>query len=325
VGSVVVNASGDTLGSGAHQGPGNPHAEVIALTAAAGSTNGAVLYVTLEPCTHQGRTPPCVDAIIAAGIATVVIAARDPDVRVAGSGVSKLREAGIEVVEDIMTGEAHEMDPAYFHHRTTGMPLVTMKYAMTLDGSVAAVDSTSKWITSEAAREDLHQLRAVMDGVVVGAGTLRVDDPALNVRTEEHTGSQPRPVLIAGATPLPVQARIWHRDPVVVATAPTDLPSGNLVVVSGEPGRPDPEAACLALADLGLLALLLEGGPKLAGAWWRSGVVDRGVVYVGARVGGGTGRSPLDGVFGTMADARVVTVESVRSLDGDLRIDFTPR
>jgi diaminohydroxyphosphoribosylaminopyrimidine deaminase/5-amino-6-(5-phosphoribosylamino)uracil reductase len=263
-----------------------------------------------------------VQAIIAAGVSTVVVAAGDPDERVAGQGFTRLREAGVEVIEGFMEGIARDLDPGYFHHRETGRPLVTLKYAMTLDGAVAAVDATSKWITSAAARDDAHRLRAEMDGIVVGAGTLRADDPLLDVRIEGFEGPGPRAVVIAGAGGLPADARIWGRDPIVVAARPIDLPSGELLRVPGAEGLPDPGDTCRALADIGMLTLMLEGGPRVAGAWLRAGVIDKGVVYIGAKIAGGSGRSPFDGVFGTLADATVVRITGVNSLGEDLRVDF---
>lgn len=322
VGSVVVGADGVVIGEGAHMGPGEDHAEVVALSAAEGRAEGATVYTTLEPCTHYGRTPPCVEALISAGVGRVVIGARDPDARVAGQAARKLREAGIEVVEGCLSVDSRAVDPAYFHHRETGLPLVTLKYAMTLDGSVAAGDGTSRWITSEEAREDAHRLRAGSDAVVVGAGTLAADDPRLDVRLPGRDGSQPRPVVISGAGDLREDAQLWERNPIVVMTSERRLPGGEAVIVAGDDGRPDPVAACGALADLGYLDILFEGGPTVAGAWWNAGVITRGVVYVGARLGGGAGIPPLDGVFGTIDEAVEATITQTRSLGPDLRIDF---
>lgn len=322
VGAVVLDAKGEVVGEGAHPGPGGPHAEVVALGQAGDRSRGGTLYVTLEPCNHQGRTPPCIDAVLAAGIVRVVTAVEDPDPRTAGSGHARLREMGVEVTEGVMAQDALQLDPAYFHHRRTGLPMVTLKYAMTLDGSVAAADSTSKWVTSPAARDDAHRLRAEKDAVVVGAATLRADDPMLTVRLDGYHGEQPVAVVVAGAADLPEAAAIWERGPVVVSTGKRPLPSGTLVVVEGEAGRPDPEATCRALADLGFIDLLLEGGPTLAGEWWRAGVIQQGVAYLGARLGGGVGQAPLGGVFATIGDADVVSVTGLRSLDGDVRVDF---
>lgn len=322
VGAVIVAASGSVVGEGAHIGPGHPHAEVVALDAARSAAVGATMYVTLEPCTHQGRTPPCVDALIAAGIAKVVVGAIDPDPRVSGAGVSALRGAGVEVVTGMLEPEAVAVDRGYFHQRRTGLPLVTLKMAMTLDGSVAARDGSSQWITSEAARADVHLLRAVVDAVVIGAGTLRVDDPLLTTRADGVT-HQPRPVVVAGDRPLPTERRLWERDPIIIAASGIKPPSGELLLVeSGDGGLPDPVATARALADIGIYDILLEGGPGLAGSWWRSGVVNRGVLYLAGRVAGGAGLSPLGGDFATMAESREVIIGETRMVGPDLRIEF---
>lgn len=322
VGSVVISNEGAMLGEGAHEGPGKPHAEIVALSQAGDQARGATLYVTLEPCTHQGRTPPCVDAIVTAGVAKVVVGAGDPDARVSGSGVSTLREAGVEVVEGVLTAESEAVDPAYFRHRRTGLPRVTLKYAMTLDGSIAATHGSSRWISSESAREDAHLLRAEADAVVVGAGTVRSDDPRLTVRLPAYDGPQPRAVMVAGSREVPRDAALWDRDPLVVSVSAVDLPSGDLVVVDGADGLPDPTATARAIAEAGYLDLLLEGGSQLAGAWWRADVITRGVVYLAAKMGGGQGISPLQGAFPSIEAASEVEITEVRSLDGDYRVEF---
>jgi diaminohydroxyphosphoribosylaminopyrimidine deaminase/5-amino-6-(5-phosphoribosylamino)uracil reductase len=319
---VVVSPGGEIVGEGAHHQAGADHAEVVALEAAGSEADGSTLYVTLEPCPHHGRTPPCVDAIIAARVAGVVVAAVDPDEHVSGKGLARLREAGIDVVVGVGADQARELDPAYFHHRETGLPRVTLKYAMTLDGAVAAVDGTSRWISGEEARRDAHHLRAEADAVIIGAGTLRSDDPLLTVRLDGDEGHQPVPVVVAGEGDLPPAARLWEREPVVIAAEPITVPSGLLVEVEGGDGLPDPVASCRALADLGYLDLLLEGGPRLAHAWWQAGVVTRGVVYVAGRMAGGAGISPLAGRFETIEDAVEVHITGVRSLGDDIRIDF---
>lgn len=325
VGAIVTDVSGELAGEGWHRGPGTDHAEVVALEAAGEKARGGTAYVTLEPCTHHGHTPPCVEALIEAGVATVVIGAVDPDPRVSGQGVEQLSEAGIEVISGVEEEKARAVDPAYFHHRETGLPRVTLKYAMTLDGSAAASDGTSQWITGEAAREDVHRLRSQVDGVVIAAGTLREDDPRLDVRLDGYTGPQPRAVVIAGKTPLPSRARIWGRDPLIVSTSARDIPSGEVIEVRALGEHPDPVETCRALAGNGLLHLLLEGGPTVARAWWRSEVITDGVVYVGAKIGGGTGLAPMTGVFGTIADATDVEFENVRSVGSDAVITFNKK
>lgn len=321
VGAVITDPSGRLISEGFHSGPGLPHAEVIALEHAGERAFGATVYVTLEPCSHHGRTPPCADALISAGVARVVVGAVDPDTRVSGTGIERLRSAGIEVTEED-GNRARTADPAYFHHRQTGMPLVTVKWAMTLDGSAAASDGTSQWITGDGARAGAHRLRSDVDGIVVGAGTLRADDPLLDVRLPGYQGTQPRPVLVAGRHELPEAARVWSRDPIVISVRDRPIPSGDLIRVPGTDDSPDPVATCESLAEAGLISLLLEGGPSLAGSWWRAGVVDRGVVYIGAKVGGGVGISPMSGLFATLADAAEVEFESVQDVSEDAVIVF---
>jgi diaminohydroxyphosphoribosylaminopyrimidine deaminase / 5-amino-6-(5-phosphoribosylamino)uracil reductase len=322
VGAVVADDSGRVVGEGWHRGPGTDHAEVVALEEAGDSARYATVYVTLEPCTHHGRTPPCVDALTAAGVSKVVVGAIDPDSNVSGDGVRRLEEAGIEVVTGVAEAQARQVDPAYFHHRETGMPIVTAKWAMTIDGSVAAHDGTSQWMTGGLAREDAHDLRSRVDGVVVGAGTVRADNPRLDVRIDGFEGIQPRPIIVAGEEELPPDAALWQREPVIVGISDRPVPSGEVLVVPESGGYPDPEQTCRRLAELGMLHLLLEGGPTLTGSWWRAGVISNGIVYIGAKVGAGSGRSPLAGLFATMKDAVDVEFEEVRSVGGDVLIAF---
>ena len=321
VGAVVVDPSGEVIGEGAHEGFGLTHAEVNALAQAGEGAAGSTLYVTLEPCSHEGKTPPCAKAVVESGVSRVVIGAIDPDPRVSGSGVTQLTTAGIAVETGVLADEAEAVDAAYFRHRRTGLPLVTLKMAMTVDGAVAALDDSSQWITSAEARRDTHQLRSAMDAVVIGAGTLRKDDPLLTARHDEGA-HQPVPVIVTGRQTLPVESRIWQRSPLVISTRSLGVPSGEVVVVEGHDDWPDPEATARGLAERGLLDVLLEGGPALAGAWWRSGIVTRGVTYVGARVGGGQGVSPLGGDFATMAESRPVSIRDVRMIGPDVRIEF---
>jgi diaminohydroxyphosphoribosylaminopyrimidine deaminase/5-amino-6-(5-phosphoribosylamino)uracil reductase len=281
------------------------------------------MYVTLEPCNHHGRTPPCVDAILEAGIARVVIGAVDPDSRVAGSGARRLADGGIEVEVETDEPAAVGVDPGYFRQRRTGLPRVIIKYAMTLDGAVAAIDRSSKWITGEEARADAHRLRAAMDAVMIGAGTLRADDPLLDSRLEGTT-HQPVPVILAGSAELPDSAAIWARHPVVIAARSIDVPTGEVIVVDDDgSGLPEPESAARALADRGLYDILLEGGSRVAGAWWRAGVISGGVAYVAGKIGGGAGVSPLGGIFESISSAEPVRITGVQKLGEDLRIEFS--
>jgi diaminohydroxyphosphoribosylaminopyrimidine deaminase/5-amino-6-(5-phosphoribosylamino)uracil reductase len=259
--------------------------------------------------------------VVEAGVRKVVIGAIDPDQRVSGAGVAWLKAAGVEVETGVLAQEAESVDPAYFHHRRTGLPLVTLKVAMTLDGSVAATDGSSQWITSQEARQDAHRLRASTDAVVVGAGTFRADDPLLTARVE-GVETQPVPVVVAGRQSLPIDRRIWERSPLVISARPLGVPSGEVVVVGGDDEWPDPVKSAQALADRGLLDVLLEGGPQLTGAWWRAGVVSRGVIYVGPRMAGGRGMAPIEGDFATMAQSSGVNINDVRMVGPDIRIEF---
>ena len=321
VGAVIVDRSGAIVGEGAHVGSGHDHAEVVALDKAGPNARGATLYVTLEPCAHHGQTPPCVDALIQAGIERVVFGATDPDTRVAGKGMAKLRGAGIDVIADADADSARSLDPGYFHHRETGLPRVVLKFAMTLDGSIAAKDGSSKWITGEKARDDAHRVRSAMDAIAVGAGTVRVDDPLLSVRSGD-AGHQPRPVILVGAGPLPEDARLWERSPLVISGIDRAIPAGDLLVVESRDGRPDPETAARLLAEAGYYDVLIEGGPTVAGEWWRAGLISAGVVYVAGKIGGGEGVAPLAGLFASLALARDVEIRSTLQLGNDVRIEF---
>lgn len=319
----MVSGDGARVGEGAHRGAGGPHAEVVALEAAGESARDGTLYVTLEPCDHHGRTPPCVDALLQAGVARVFVASVDPDPNVSGRGIARLRAGGVEVEVGLLGDLAEAIDPAYFHHRRTGRPLLTWKWAMTLDGATAADDGSSRWVSGEEARADAHLLRSTADAIIIGSGTLLADDPELSARVSPPGAHQPRPVIVAGERALPNRARIWARHPVVVATTEMELPSGELVLVDGEGSRPDPRKAVEALGALGLLDLLLEGGSTLAGAWWEAGLVDRGVMYLAGKIGGGQGVPPLSGRFDTIDLARRVEIVDVHRLGPDLRIGFT--
>ena len=320
VGALVLDRAGSIVAQAAHEGPGLPHAERAALDTAAGRAAGGVLVVTLEPCVHHGRTPPCVDAIIAAGVAEVVVGAGDPDPRVAGRGIARLRTAGITVREGVAADVVEAMDPGYFHHRRTGRPLVTLKEALTVDGQAAAADGTSQWITGREARADAHRLRAAADAVVVGAGTVRADDPRLTVRLAGWDGPQPIPVVVAGSAPLPPDAAVFTRKALVYAPRPLDVPA-EVVVLPGERGV-DLAAMVRDLGERGMLDVLVEGGPTIAAAMLRAGLVDRAVVYLGALLAGGAGRGAFAGDFATLGDAVPVTVTGVRALDGDVRLDL---
>ncbi|HEX2025436.1 MAG TPA: bifunctional diaminohydroxyphosphoribosylaminopyrimidine deaminase/5-amino-6-(5-phosphoribosylamino)uracil reductase RibD, partial [Actinomycetota bacterium] len=203
VGAVLVR-DGRVVGEGWHEGPGRAHAEVVALDAAGDQARGATLYVTLEPCSHYGRTPPCAPRIAGAGVIRVVAAMRDPNPLVDGSGLRGLREAGVDVVEGVLAEEATRLNAAFLTHLRTGRPLVTLKMAASLDGKVAARDGSSRWITGEEARLEVHRMRAASDAILVGAGTAFRDDPSLTVRLPgEEPPRRPLRVVVDGRGIVP--------------------------------------------------------------------------------------------------------------------------
>jgi diaminohydroxyphosphoribosylaminopyrimidine deaminase/5-amino-6-(5-phosphoribosylamino)uracil reductase len=319
VGCVIVDPEGVVVGEGAHRAAGEPHAEIVALRQAGDRAEGSVVYVTLEPCSHHGRTPPCVDALIASGVASVVVAVEDPDPRVSGRGVAALRAAGVDVVADVDPEAAVALDPGYFHHRRTGLPRVTLKLAATLDGQAAAADGTSQWITGEPARRSAHVLRAQSDVVMVGAGTLRTDDPRLDVRSAGYAGPQPRPVIVAGSRALPASAVVYDRDPLIYrAEIAGDEPAGAEIVAVGGAERADLTGVVKDLASRGLYDVLVEGGPTLAAALLDAGLVDLVVAYIGAKLAGGTGKPAVAGVWTTLSDAFDLEIGAADLVGGDV-------
>jgi len=308
VGAVLISPDGTVVGAEAHQAKGEAHAEALVL-AAVDTTTDHTLYVTLEPCNHHGTTPPCTEAIIDAGLARVVVGVKDPDARVSGAGIARLRDAGIDVHVGLLEDEIVANDPAYFHHRTTGRPEVTLKLAATLDGQVGAADGSSKWITSLEAREDAHRLRAYSDVVIVGVGTVIADDPSLDVRLDGFEGPQPRPVIIAGARHIPPDRRILDRDPIIYR------PETASVV--------DPVTVVEDLGRRGYVSAMVEGGPSIASSFLRAGVVDKLVWYVASKLAGGRGLPAVGGVFESVDDALVVDITNVERIGPDIKISAT--
>ncbi len=305
VGCVID--TGDAQFTGTTSPPGANHAEINALEAAGERARGADLYTTLEPCHHQGRTGPCTEAIVAAGIARVFVAIQDPDLQVSGRGVAALREAGITVETEVRAAEATEQLAPYLKHRRTGRPWVVLKLAATLDGRIAAPDATSRWITGPEARSDVHRLRAESDAVLVGAGTVRADDPALTVR-DWH----PPP----GVTP-----RSGQPQRVVLGSAPPDARIHPALELDGPL-----EEVLDELGGRGVIQLLVEGGAATAAAFHRLGLVDQYCVYLApALFGGDDGRAMFTGPgAATISDLWRGEITSVVKLGPDLRIDLSP-
>ena len=325
VGAILVNPAGEVVAERAHLQAGQVHAEVAALADAGSAARGATLFVTLEPCAHHGRTPPCVEAVIEAGVERVFVGALDPDPRVAGRGIAALREAGIDVATGVEEAAVIANDPAYFHHRATGRPLVTLKIAATLDGQAAAADRTSEWITGAEARKDAHVLRSSHDAVLVGAGTVIADDPRLDVRLEGYSGPQPRPVIVTGNREIPEDAQILQRNPIIFTSDSGALPAGRSRVEIVQPGPNGVDLVDVVkhLGSEGVLSLLIEGGPTVAGSALRAGIVDQVVFYIGGKLAVGTGLPAITGTFETIDDAVGVSITKVTQIGPDVRLDAT--
>ena len=305
VGAVVLDRDGRLVGEGFHARAGEPHAEVGALAQAGAAARGGTLVVTLEPCCHHGRTPPCSEAVLRAGIARVVVALRDPDPRVAGGGIAQLRQAGVEVITDVLREEATEQNRAFLHRLQTGRPWGVLKWAMSLDGRTALPNGQSQWISGPQARAWVHRLRAGCDAVIVGAGTVRADDPLLTSRGQRQP--EPLRVVLSRSLDLPEQARLWD-----VAAAATLVAHGPEVSDRLLPAGPErltlaasePLALMQALADRGCNRVLWECGPELAAAALRQGCIQEVAAVIAPKLMGGlAARTPLgDLMLERMAD-----------------------
>jgi diaminohydroxyphosphoribosylaminopyrimidine deaminase/5-amino-6-(5-phosphoribosylamino)uracil reductase len=304
VGCVVLDADGATAGEGFHARAGGPHAEVVALRAAGDRARGGTAVVTLEPCRHTGRTGPCTEALIEAGIARVMFAVMDPGLE-SGGGAAVLRDAGVDVEGGLLAAEAATSNEAWLHRVRTGRPFVTWKYAATLDGRVAAADGSSRWITGEPARADVHRLRSQSDAIVVGTGTVLADDPQLTVRGVD-VDKQPLRVVV-GRREIPASARIL------------DDEADTVVLSDHAPGD-----VLVDLAARDVVSVLLEGGPVLAASFIGAGLVDRVIGYVApALLGAG---QPLLAPLGieTIADTLRLRVDDLRLVGADVRITARP-
>ena len=287
VGAVVVR-SGEIVGAGHHTRFGAPHAEIEALRMAGDRAAGATVYATLEPCAHTGKTPPCVDALIAAGVARVIVATRDPNPE-AGGGVERLREAGIAVDVGIVEPEARELNAPFFHAFTARRPWITLKLALSLDGALADASGRSRWVTGEESRRLVHELRAGSDAIAVGIGTVLSDDPTLTVRDAPAPRVAPTRVVFDRQARLPVGsvlARTARETPtVVIAESPGATRVAALEALGVRVIRAASLPAALeALHGAGVRSLLVEGGARLAGALIGTGAVDRLVIFQGSVV-----------------------------------------
>ncbi|HJT38283.1 MAG TPA: bifunctional diaminohydroxyphosphoribosylaminopyrimidine deaminase/5-amino-6-(5-phosphoribosylamino)uracil reductase RibD [Actinomycetota bacterium] len=335
VGALVV-AGGEIVGEGWHRGAGQAHAEVEAIEAAGARARGATIYLTLEPCTHQGRTPPCAPRLVEAGIARAVVATLDPNPNESGAGVRTLGEAGIDVRTGVLEEDARRLIEGFARWIRTKTPLVTVKIASTLDGRVAAADGSSRWVTGLASRRDAHRLRAWSNAVAVGIGTVLADDPALTCRLRGYTGPQPLRVVVDSAARTPIDARVLDGEaPTLIATtakAPEESVDGirargaEVLQLPAREGRIDLPALLNELGARGITDVLVEGGPTLVGELVERRLVDRYIFYIAPKLLGQVGLSAIAGLVApNIADARELTITSVRRTGADVKIEARPR
>lgn len=334
VGAVIVDDRGEVVGEGATTPVPGPHAEVVALREAGPRAAGSTVYVSLEPCSHHGETPPCADALISARVRAVVTAMVDPNPLVGGTGIERLRAAGIDVIVGPCEQEARRLIEPFTVWVTSGRPRVTLKLASTLDGKVAAADGSSQWITGDDARAEVHELRRRADGVLVGAGTVAADDPQLTCRLPGYAGPQPCRVVVDSSGRTSPQARIFDdAAPTLVLTTP-DVPDevreswvragADVVELPRGEGGVHLGSALGALGRMGMCDLLCEGGPTLAGAAVHAGLVDRFLLYLAPKLVGGDAPGLLSSGVKTIADAWSLDVENITRVGTDIRIDARP-
>lgn len=332
VGAVIVK-DGRIIGEGYHERYGELHAERNAIASLTEPAKGATIYVTLEPCCHYGKTPPCTEAIIENGISRVVIGSKDPNPLVAGKGVRLLREAGIEVVEDFLKDECDELNPVFFHYITTKMPYVVLKYAMTMDGKIATKTGASKWITGEGSRSHVQRLRHRYSAIMAGIGTVLADDPMLNVRTEGLLS--PVRVICDTKLKIPTDSNIVKtadRIKTIIAYATGNEAKEKALTDMGvclekvplRDDHIDMTALMKRLGELKIDSVLVEGGGTLNDSLMRAELVDRVEVFIAPKVfGGRDAQTPVAGIgISDVEDARLFTLEGVAYHGEDVQLTY---
>ncbi len=324
VGSVIVKG-GQVIGDGWHQRAGESHAEINALHAAGDNVAGATVYVTLEPCSHHGRTSPCADALVRAGVARVVYGMQDPNPRVSGRGLERLEKAGIEVIGPVLAQQAEALNPGFCKRMCTGLPKVTVKLAMSLDGRTAMASGESKWITGPAARRDVQRMRAASCAIITGIGTVLKDNPAMTVRDDElelsHSIRQPLRVVVDSCGQLSADANIVRQPgEVLVVTAGPVVDGVQTVSLPAADGQVDLNALLQELGQRECNEVLVESGSELAGAFVTAGVVDELVVYMAPKLLGSSARPLLTLPFDTMAQQVELNIIDIRAVGDDFRI-----
>ena len=337
VGCVIVR-DGEVVGEGWHIRAGEPHAEVHALRAAGDNARGATAYVTLEPCSHHGRTPPCADALVNAGVARVVAAMQDPNPEVAGRGMQRLAQAGIATESGVLEGEARKLNEGFLKRMEHGLPFVRVKLAMSLDGRTAMESGESQWITGPAARAAVQRLRAQASVVLTGADTVLADNARLTVRADELgldaeqtalvMSRPPLRVLVDGRLRVPLDAPFFKAGPALVATCMAveeQYANGpECMIVADEDGQVDLRRLLVELAARGVNEVLVEAGPRLAGAFARQGLVDEFQIFVAGKFLGSSARPLLDWPLAHMKDAPQLKIIDIRAVGDDWRVIAVP-
>lgn len=335
VGCVILSPDGRVIGRGHTQQAGGPHAEVMALRDAAAhgeDVRGATVYVTLEPCAHHGRTPPCCDALVAAGVGRVIMAVEDPNPLVAGQGAQRLRSAGIEVIHGPLANESRELNIGFFSRMERQRPWVRMKVAVSLDGRTALMNGQSQWITGEAARADGHAWRKRAGAVLTGVGTVLDDDPRLDVRLVD-TPRQPLRVIVDSRLETPANARIlqppggallYAAQPDATRRAALEAGGAHVAVFANAHGKVDLAAMLADLAQRGINELHVEAGHKLNGSFVREKLVDEFLVYMAPKLLGAGRELAAFGPLESLAEAPHLRFESVTPVGADLRILARP-
>ena len=337
VGCVIVK-DGQIVGEGWHERTGEPHAEVHALRAAGDKARGATAYVTLEPCSHHGHTPPCADALVNAGVARVVAAMQDPNPSVAGRGMQRLAQAGIAIESGVLEGEARKLNQGFLKRMEHGLPFVRVKLAMSLDGRTAMDSGESQWITGPAARSAVQRLRAQASVVLTGADTVLADNARLTVRAgelgldaEQTALAMSRPplrVLIDGRLRVPLDAPFFKAGPALVATCMAieeQYANGpECLIVAGDDGLVDLRKLLVELANRGVNEVLVEAGPRLAGAFAQQGLVDEFQIFIAGKFLGSSARPLLDWPLAQMKDAPELKITEIRAVGDDWRVIAIP-
>lgn len=332
VGAVIVK-DGRIIGEGYHKKYKELHAERNAIASLKEDAKGSTMYVTLEPCCHYGKTPPCTEAIIENGISKVVIGSRDPNPLVAGKGVKILKEHGIEVVCDFLKEECDKLNPVFFHYIITKKPYVTMKYAMTCDGKIATKNNDSKWITGENSRNEVHKMRHNNMGIVAGIGTVLADNPMLNVRIEGL--KSPIRIICDSNLRIPMESEIVktaNKYKTIIAYVNGDSDKINalekegfiLQKFSSKDGKVDLNELMQYLGEQNIDSIFVEGGANLNDSFMREGLVNRLEVFVAPKVfGGADARSPIEGMgVDFVSEAKEFSLENVRRIDEDILLSY---